>query len=90
MLCLFCEKLYQFRIVCEAALEDLNRAVSLSEGRGKVARQALTQRAFILRLKGQLASRRPYGGPSSNDYSKEYIIILLCCVHVMRCDIMLY
>lgn len=41
-------------IVCTGALNDLNKAVELSEGKGRVASQALTQRAMIRRLRGNV------------------------------------
>lgn len=43
-----------FLVVCTGALNDLNKAVELSEGKGRVASQALTQRAMIRRLRGNV------------------------------------
>lgn len=37
----------------EAALSDLNTAITLSSGRGRAAEQAYSQRGLIHRLKGE-------------------------------------
>uniref|UniRef100_T1JJI5 Tetratricopeptide repeat protein 36 homolog n=1 Tax=Strigamia maritima TaxID=126957 RepID=T1JJI5_STRMM len=42
----------------DAALSDLNDAIRLSNGRGRVAREALCQRGLIYRLKGRCEDSR--------------------------------
>ena len=44
--------MYQLRQQTEEALTDLNKAIQLSEGRGRAAQQALAQRGIIWRVKG--------------------------------------
>ena len=45
-------QVYRLQSNIDLALADLNTAVALSSGRGKAARQALTQRGLIHRLHG--------------------------------------
>ena len=45
-------QVYQLRQQVDEALSDLNKAIDLSGGRGKVAEQAHTQRGIIWRVKG--------------------------------------
>lgn len=45
--------MYRLQSNIDLALADLNTAVALSTGRGKAARQALTQRGLIHRLHGK-------------------------------------
>ena len=46
-------QVYRLQNQIDSALSDLDTAVSLSSGRGKVAEQAHTQRGLIRRLQGE-------------------------------------
>ncbi|CAN2387917.1 Tetratricopeptide repeat domain 36 [Pristimantis euphronides] len=61
------------------ALQDLNRAVELSTGRGAAVRQALVQRGLILRLKGNdEAAREDFqrAAQLGSDFARQQLVLL--------------
>ncbi|XP_072283461.1 forkhead box protein R1 isoform X1 [Pyxicephalus adspersus] len=61
------------------ALEDLNRALELSGGKGVAGRQALVQRGLILRLKGnEEAAKNDFllAANQGSEFAKQQLVVL--------------
>ncbi|KAG8284028.1 tetratricopeptide repeat protein 36 [Homalodisca vitripennis] len=70
-------QVYRLAADDSAALEDLTRAISLSEGRTRVAAQALCQRALIYRRRGDdSAARDDFQAAASlgSDFAKQQLV----------------